>query len=387
MTPHLPMPTRVTDVCDEVIPAEGYRTQMWRDARQGCVSASEIASVLGISRFQSAFDLWWSKRLGDHIADNAAMSRGRRCEPLVLEDFIEEHPHWELRHVGLVRNTERPWQVATPDAIAYEGREPRFGERMATDSWRAHWSECEPVAVVEAKTDGGSDHWGDRGTDQIPVDYKAQVLWQMDTVGLTVAYVPVWIGFSYRCYEIAVDHEDVAFMRQAARDFLDSLEAGEQPPVDSATTTTERLKSLHAEVVDETVVVPEALVGQYLAAQQLRDAATARVRLAENRLRALLGNANRATLPDGRKVASRSVYDVAERVQRVGAHTVDRLNVKPVKDSRTAGKLLVTRSVRCGGVTVQGARCRREQTTSAAVWFCRNHQPAPKAKRRLKAVK
>ena len=84
------------------------------------MNLKEIAAVLGIGRFQSAFDLWWSKRLNDRKDDNAAMSRGRRCEPLVLEDFTEQYPHLRLRHVGLVRSIERPWQVATPDAIAYE---------------------------------------------------------------------------------------------------------------------------------------------------------------------------------------------------------------------------------------------------------------------------
>lgn len=366
---------RVTDTCDEVIPPDLYRSPAWHEARRGCVSASEIATVLGIGRFQSPFDLWWSKRLDDHVDDNKAMSRGRRCEPLVLEDFIEEHPQFALRHVGLVRNKERPWQVATPDAIAYEGfqgqRAP--GEGYAVGVSGQLMASREPLAVVEAKTDGGSDHWGERGSDEIPVDYKAQVFWQMDTIGVDLAYVPVWIGFDYRCYVVRADPDDLQFMRDAARTFLDSLASDSPPAIDSHVTTTKRLKSLHSAVVDETVTVPEALVGQYLAAQQLRDAAAARVRLHENRLRALLGNANRAILPDGRKAASRSVYDVAERTQRVGAHTVDRLNVKPGKGSRTHGKVLVLRSVRCSGETSRGRRCRREHVTSAETWTCHTH--------------
>lgn len=373
MTVTLPsaMPQRVTDVCDEVIPAVGYRSPAWYEERRGCVSASEIATVLGLSRFQSSFDLWWAKRLGEQgTPDNEAMSRGRRCEPLVLEDFLDEHPGLRLRHVGLVRNLERPWQVATPDAIAYEA-----GSTLAftPDGTTRDFTAREPVAVVEAKTDAGSDHWGDAGTDEIPVDYKAQTLWQMDVVGVDVAFVPVWIGYTYKCYEVRADADDFAFMRQAARDFLDSLDGDEPPPVDSHQTTTARLKQLHATVVDEDAVVPEPLVRQYLAAAQLRDAAAARVRLHENRLRALVGNAKRLVLPDGRKVGSRSVYDVAERTQRVSAHTVDKLLVKPAKESRTTGRLLVPRPVRCSGLTASGARCRREHVTSARSWSCHSH--------------
>lgn len=316
----------VTPCSVEIVSARAYRTPAWHKARRGKVSASEIASILGISPYQSRFDLWWEKSGEPPLRDdNRAMSRGRRVEPLVLEDFGDEHPEFSLRQVGLVENVDRPWQVCTPDQLAYESDhvcpQGPLGKQL-------HECESVPVAVVEAKTAGGSEGWGTRGTDEIPVHYRAQVLWQMDTLGLEVAYLPVWVGFDYRCYEVAYDAADVAFMRDQAVAFLDSLNAGIPPDVDDHVTTTDRLKRLHPSLVDEVAPVAEPLYRQYVTAKQLRDLADKRVRLHENRIRAAMGACKWLTLDDGRAVGTRSVYDVKASVQHRKAYTADRLNIR-----------------------------------------------------------
>lgn len=313
---------RVTDVAVEVVPPQGYRSPLWHEARMGSVSASEIPAVLGISPYQSRFDLWWAKRNGEHGSDdNAQMRRGRRVEPLIIDDFREAHPEFNVATVGLVSNVLRGWQVCTPDGLVFESS----GEQMRR--WRAGEDYVtEPVATLEAKSAASGDGWGERGTDQVPVHYRAQVLWQMDVLGLPVAYVPVWVGFDYREYVVEYDLDDVLFMRDAARDFLDSLEKGEPPEVDGHPATTVRLKRLHPKLEDTQVEVSRHVLAQYQAARRLADAATERKRLAENRLRAQLGAARVATL-DGRKVASRSVYDVKASVRAYPAYVVDKLHV------------------------------------------------------------
>jgi putative phage-type endonuclease len=342
----------------EIIPPEGYRTPMWYAARRNSVSASEIAAVCGLpSAYGSAFDLWWSKRLGEDGSDDTrATSRGRRVEPLVLEDFEDAHPEFHLDcHVGLLQNVNRPWQVSTPDAIAYEGppvpvalievRGKQEGAIRGGPSVGFDFEDCPPntarvladpapVAVVEAKTAGGRAGWGDEGTDQIPVEYLAQVRWQMDTVGVDVCYVPVWIGFDYRCYVVEQDPEDVAFMRDKALAFLHSLETGDAPSIDSHAATTLRLKQLHPSVDEgERADLPALLIRQYDAARNLRNAADDRVKLAENRIRSLMGGAQYGDV-DGIKHVSRSVYEIAEHVRK--ASTVDRLTVT-VPKTRQAG--------------------------------------------------
>lgn len=305
----------------EVIDLE-YRSPEWHEVRRGCVAASEIAAVLGISPWSSPFDLWWLKQTGQDLEpENKAMRRGRRYEALILEDFADEHPELYVGKSFTFRSAERPWQVATPDAVAFDFADDMLAVRPLTSE--AITEAREPVAAVEAKTAQRRD-WGEPGTDDIPVHYRAQVLWQMDVLGVNVAYLPVLFGDQYAEYVVEYSEPEVVFMRQRADEFLASLRDNEMPDVDSSSATLRRLKKLHPDVTEGAVAVHPAVVAQYHAAKRLRDAAEARMRLAENRIRADLGPYQVATV-DGRKVASRSVYDVKERTQTVRAHTVNRL--------------------------------------------------------------
>ena len=296
-----------------------YRSPRWRRFRRSCVASSEIAAVCNVpGAYDSRFNLWWTKRLGDVWGGNRAMSRGSRVEPLVIEDWCEEHPELRVDHVGLAQSRHRPWQVATPDGIVFEGPGawPRGGAL---------------VGPLEVKTAGGREGWGERGTDEIPVAYRAQVLWQMDTLGASVGYVAVWIGFDYRAYVIEMDEEaqlDVAWMREQALAFLDDLAHDREPAVDGHERTAQRLRTLHPTLVDDDADVPAAVVRQFQAARRLRDAAQARMDLAENRLRSAMGDAARATV-GGRKVASRSISNVAEHVRKASTRDVLRVSQPP----------------------------------------------------------
>lgn len=289
----------------EVIGPQGYLSPEWHQMRRATVSASEIAAVLNISPYTSAFDLWWAKRQGDVYPETPAMRRGKRLEPLILEDFQEAHPELYLDAAGLCVNSEREWQACTPDALAYE-----------TAGWV---DDRDPVAVVEAKTAGSRDGWGTEGTDEVPAHYRAQVLWQMDTLGIGVAYVPVWIGFDYREYVVEYDASDVALMRHHAREFLDSLQDGTPPPIDAHAATGRRLRQLHPSVIDGEVEVPATWVEEYRRARDLRDDAQQRMDLAEHHIRQHMGD-HRTAVVDGHKVATRTVTDVPERTQTVKAH-------------------------------------------------------------------
>lgn len=301
----------------ELIDVE-YLSPDWYAVRREGVTASEIAAVLNIvpGAWSSRFDLWWAKQGGgDSQAESDSMRRGRRYEAMVVAEFADEHPELVVGESVTVRSVERPWQIATPDGLV---RESPGGH---------------PVAVIEAKT-GQRREWGEPGTDQIPIHYRAQVLWQMDVLGLGVAYVPVKFNLDqYAEYIVEWDAADVAFLRDEAAGFLDSLRAGTPPEIDGSEATARRLQMVHPTITEGEVEINPAVIAQYHAARRLRDAAQQRMRLAENRIRDALGPHNIATV-EGRKVASRSVYDVPARTQEVGAHTVNRLNFSKPKAER-----------------------------------------------------
>lgn len=291
----------------EVLPGNATLSPEWHEARRHGISASDVAAVLGLSPWESPYSLWHRKAgtLGAKD-DNPSMRWGRRLEDAIADEFAERHPEFDVATVGLIAHSDRPWQLATPDRLLYDG--------------------STLVSCLEVKTAGDLGEWGGDGSADIPVYYRCQVLWQMDVLGLTEARVALLAsGRMYREFIVPYDPADVTLLRDAALAFLDSIAEGAPPDVDAMSATTAALKALHPDLEDTEVIVPDDLADEYEAAREAHKAAEDRRAEVENRLRELLGNARYAKRVDGRKVATRSVYDVAERVQTVRAHTVSKL--------------------------------------------------------------
>jgi putative phage-type endonuclease len=263
------------------------------------VTATEVAAVLGISPWDSAFNLYWRKR-GEipETGDDDRLSLGRHLEPWIADRWAAAHPQYRLQMGGLYASAARPWQLATPDRLLIPAGEASAG----------------PVAVLEIKTSGSYDGWGVDGSDEIPPHYRAQVLWQADVLGLTGGDACGFVCCLFlssrqiRTYRIAYDTADVAFMRGQAEEFLDRLRGGVPPDIDAHTATAAALRQLHPKVEDTTVEVDEDLAYTYRSAgEAVRDALTDKA-LVEAQLRAAMGNAKTAIDPAGAVVASRSVY-------------------------------------------------------------------------------
>lgn len=281
--------------------------EKWLAARRNGITASEIAVILGISPFDSAFNLYY-KKIGaiPEDYDNTAMSLGRHLEPWIIDRFVEDHPEWYVAEGGLYVSDERLWQMATPDGLL--------------------WRQGELEAALEAKTAGSHDGWGEAGTDQIPAYYRAQVLWQLDTLGLPEAHVTCFFLATRqrRDYVVAYDETDVKFMRDAALDFLDQLRDREPPPIDHTAATTSALKALSPDVNEDVEIeIRRDLAEAYRCAKADLDDAQAGYDHLTNEIRAAMGDARHAVC-DGRPVAVRSVYEVAEHVRK--AHTVDKIS-------------------------------------------------------------
>ncbi len=295
----------------------GAPEEEWKAARRRGVTASEIAVILGISPYDSAFNLYW-KKLGElpDDFDNTAMSLGRHLEPWIADQWAADHPGCHVGVTGLWQSAERPWQLATPD-------------RYVWDKSRA---DADGDALLEIKSSGTYEGWGEAGTDQIPAYYRAQVLWQLDTLGLPEADVTCFFLHtrSRRDYRLAYDLADVQLMRAAAVDFMEQVERRIAPPIDGHDATLTALKALNPKVEDAEVQVPTMLALDYEAACEAVRLAKADKALLENRLRDLMGAAKYA-VHAGQKVATRSAYDVAEHTVR-GFHVDKLLPAKTPKD-------------------------------------------------------
>ena len=90
--------------------------------------------------------------------------------------------------------------------------------------------------------------WGEDGTDEIPVHYRCQVLWQMDVMGVDTAFVACLFiqPWKTRVYELTMDDAataDLKLMREEARDFLDRIDLRDPPDVDWRPATASALKT------------------------------------------------------------------------------------------------------------------------------------------------
>ncbi|MEV1245167.1 YqaJ viral recombinase family protein [Nonomuraea sp. NPDC049750] len=317
--------------------------EAWLAARLPGITASEIAAVLGISPFESPFSLHWRKRgqLGEQ-PDNDAMSLGRHLESWIADRYQRDHPDVTLTLAGLYASTDRPWQMITPDRLAYPVSDVvtaeigccelhRFGPPVTYGAMAACCDpddcgpccpDCptcvtlnrpEPPAFLwEGKTSATYDGWGDDGTDDIPAYYRAQTLWQADVFDLP--YVDLSCLFLHtkkvRHYRIMRDETDLAFMRAEAEAFRERVSLGDPPPIDGHVATTAALKAIHPDVdPDAEVELPAPLARSYRQIKAMKKRMEAREDLIENRVRAHLGRAKTANDPDGKKVASRSVFD------------------------------------------------------------------------------
>ena len=219
----------------------------WQAARDGAITGSRIAAVCGLSPWESPFSLW--HRMAGVAPEQPVsdlMHWGTKLEPLILSEYADRRRivgHQLVAKPGLFRHHTRTWQMVTPDALN--------GDR-----------------VVEVKYSPMTDGWGDEGTDQIPVYYRAQVLWQLDVFGYRQADVCVFFGGSgeYREYIVDYDPDDITVLRDKARAFLASLDKGERPSIDGHDATYQVVRDLHPDIDDEAIDLPGDVGDRYLAA-------------------------------------------------------------------------------------------------------------------------
>jgi putative phage-type endonuclease len=216
------------------------------------MSASKIPALLGLSPWESRFSLWHRMRgnIGDGANDQTR--RGHYLEGGVRAWFCDQRPDLLIADTGTWVHRDRDWQTATPDAL---GTDPDGN-----------------VACVEIKTAGSADEWGPDGSDEIPAYYRPQVIWQLDTLGLTTCHIAVLLPFlEFRAYTVHYNEDDAAFMRHAAQDFLDDLAADRQPGIDAHTATYDTVRQLHPDISGEAVDIPPELVESYRTACREHD--------------------------------------------------------------------------------------------------------------------
>lgn len=267
----------------------------WHAARAQGIGGSEIAAVLGLSPHESRFSLWHRKKgaIGP-VTESPQMYWGKKHEPTICAEFAERHPEMDVVQSPTFAAPGRSWQIANPDRLL-TGPKPIAHTR--------------PAALLEAKTAYDDEGWGEEGTDQIPVWYRAQCLWYLDVLGVQRCYVAVLIGLSdYREYVVDYDPADALRMRQAAAEFMRSIAADERPDIDGHSATYQAIREIPEGLDPVDVEIPTMLRDRFHAAQDTYWAAEDELTACKGLLLDEIGTGQRAVC-ERERIATRTVRD------------------------------------------------------------------------------
>jgi len=278
----------------------------WHEQRQRGIGGSDIATIVRAEgAYSSPFALYWQKIDGGGIPDTLRMRRGRHDESLVAE-LLDEYPAIQPMTVlpgGLYRSDDRPWQQATFDRLTGYG------------------------APIQIKTSNTRAGWGDAPDGEIPANYLAQILHEIDVAGADEGLLPCLFDGpdELRVYRVIIDadaRKDVEFLRASGQQFWQRIIDRDPPDVDWHADTTAALKRIHARVEHRDARIPKSLARRLRRAYAARRAAERRFKQAENEVRELMGPATRAITRGSRGIdadhpngldydviATRSVYD------------------------------------------------------------------------------
>ncbi|MEV0114635.1 lambda-exonuclease family protein [Streptomyces sp. NPDC050844] len=281
---------RVTPTGRLILSADADRAN-WLLARREGLGSSDVAAILGISRYGNALSVWHDKTGGLPLEsdDSEPALWGRAFEETVAREWARRNRS-VVRRVGLVQNIERPWQMCTLDRRVLEcpladGREKCAVEIKCRDKMKA-----------------GQFRRG------VADDVLVQTLWQADVCGFDHVHAAVLIGGNdYRQFVIRVaDHADLlADLRTAGANAWQQIIERRPPSVpgdadpDVLLDLYGRLHPDRAGVLDITRDVDtQEAVEEYLDAHTTYAAAEKRKKQAKARILAGLGGAEAATVLD-----------------------------------------------------------------------------------------
>jgi len=265
----------------------------WHEARSTGIGGSEVGTICGLNRWESAFTLWAKKsgKISSIIPQSEPMEWGSRLEAVILDKFEESHPELEVwKDCGTWHNTVDEWAHANPDGI-YKREDGSYG-------------------IIEIKTAAYPDDWeiGTHGvlgrSEGVPRYYRTQVQHYLRVFGFKEAIVcALFTGNKYREYLIEADEFQQSVDRDLVIKFLGSLESGERPDWDGSANTYETVRALNPEISDEAVELGDLGV-EFLNAQQAAAQAEAGLFALKSQVLDKMGDAKKGLL-DGDVIVTR----------------------------------------------------------------------------------
>ena len=113
-------------------------TPEWLTARKGIIGASEVACILGLSKWSTPLGIYLDK-LNPNITDDMTewQEWGHRLEDAIAQWVADKQGLTVLPSPGLLQSTVYPWLGATPDRVTDRGEpvELKTSDRFMADQW------------------------------------------------------------------------------------------------------------------------------------------------------------------------------------------------------------------------------------------------------------
>ena len=190
--------------------------QLQQPDRSTYIGGSDAAAILGVSPWQTRYQLWAQKTglISEQIdpAKEKIFARGKRLEPVVLQMFEDETGLKVDHRNRRFQDLEFPFLAAEID-----------GETGN--------------ANIDAKTaQPFARHlWGEPGGDEIPIYYAAQFMHGLMVTGRDVCHVAALIGLDdFRVFRIERDDDLVAVMRKKELEFWELVQSQTPPDIETA---------------------------------------------------------------------------------------------------------------------------------------------------------
>ncbi len=248
--------------------------------RKTGIAASDVAAILGLSRFRTRLDVFNDKvnpaPATDALANNPYIEWGNRLEPVIRDKFVAAHPEigpWQPP--ATFRNKAKPWMIATPDGVAGAKAPEGAG----------------PV-VLEIKT-CSSHRKKDWELGEVPDEYRMQIHWQMMVTGAPVGMFAVLIGGNeYLEAEVERDQDVEALIAEEAERFwVDHVLAKVPPQPETPEERVAACKALAHKSESLLEPTPEdiALAMEFLKVRAAREEASARMDDLASKLKLRIG--------------------------------------------------------------------------------------------------
>ena len=263
--------------------------EAWLAARQKGIGGSDAAAVCAISRYGSALDVWLQKT-GRKLAmpDNEAMYFGRLLEPVVREEFARRTGLTVKTCPYILQSREYPFMISNVDGIVTHKDASK--------------------AVLEIKTTNSLTAIKDV-EDGLPAEWYCQVQHYLAVTELPKAYVIVLIGGNKLHWQVIDrDEETIQTIIALENHFWNEYVLKDVPPPVDANSG-DALALLYPTSSKSSVVLPAAadeLVAQWLEIKKAEDELKAAKATCENKLKALLKDAEGATTPSGYTISWKS---------------------------------------------------------------------------------